>query len=156
MGVLLQWRAVVEFVQWFGVAGRWAQANGSLLAWSFGASLILFFGSLILMPVLIARMRADYFVTPDPDRDSWLGRHPAARTTARVLKNSGGVVLLIAGLAMMVLPGQGIITLLVALSLLDFPGKRQLELRLVRQPQVRGAINWIRGRAGRRPIQIPD
>ncbi len=147
---------MVELVQWFGVAGRWAQANGNLLAWSFGVSLFLFVGSLILMPVLIARMRADYFVRPDPNGDTWLGRHPATRTAARILKNSVGVVLLIAGLAMMVLPGQGIITLLVALSLLDFPGKRQLEVRLVRQPKMGGAINWIRRRAGRPPIQIPD
>ena len=73
----------------------------------------------------------------------------------RAAKNVLGVVLLLAGILMMVLPGQGIITILVALSLLDFPGRRQLETRLVRQPKVRQAINWIRARAGRPPIQPP-
>ena len=126
------------------------------MAWLFGLSLLLFVGSLIAMPLLVARIRADYFVASDPDTDSWLGRHPASRITARVIKNALGVVLLLAGLAMMVLPGQGIITVLVALSLLEFPGKRALELRLVREPHINRSINWIRQKTGRRPLIIPE
>lgn len=145
-----------DVAQWFGVVVGWARSNATLLVGLGGVSLVLLVGSLIVMPVLVVKMRADYFVTPDPDEGTWLGRHPAARTTARIVKNSVGAVLLIAGLAMMVLPGQGIITLLVALSLLDFPGKRRLEIRIVKQPQVAGAINWIRKRAGRPPLQIPN
>lgn len=147
---------MIDLIQWFRVGSRWAQSNGNILAWSFGLSLLLFIGSLILIPVLIARMRTDYFVTPDPDGETWFGHHPATRIAAQVLKNSVGVLLLMAGLAMMVLPGQGIITLLVALSLLDFPRKRQLELCIVRQSKVNRAINWIRNRSGRPPIQVPD
>ncbi len=142
--------------QWPEVLFRWAQTNHILLAWSFGLSVVLFVGSLVIMPVLIARMRTDYFVTSSRDEHTWLGRHPAARMTARVLKNTLGGVLLLAGLAMMVLPGQGIITTLVALSLLEFPGKRRLELRLIRQRHVSGAVNWIREKAGRPPLRIPD
>jgi len=145
------------------VVGRWTEAltlwtrtNRMVLAWSFGLSLLLFAGSLVVMPILLARMRADYFLTTDPAEHTWLGRHPAARLAARVLRNTLGAVLLLAGLAMMVLPGQGIITILVALSLLEFPGKRRLELRLVRQPQVRAAIDWIRRRAGSPPLRLPD
>lgn len=141
--------------QWFGIVVGWAQSNASLLIGLGGFSVFLFIGSLIVMPVLVAKMRTDYFMTPDPNEGTWLGRHPAARATAYVVKNLVGVVLLITGLAMLVLPGQGIITLLVALSLLDFPGKRRIEIRLVKQPHVGAAINWIRKRAGRPPLQIP-
>ncbi len=131
------------------------QTNQLLLTWSFGLSMVLVVGSLVIMPVLLARMPADYFITASHDKHSWLGRHPAARMTARLFKNALGVVLLLAGLAMLVLPGQGVITMLVALSLLEFPGKRRLELRLVSQPLVQNAVNWIREKAGSPPLQIP-
>ncbi len=112
-------------------------------------------GSLVIIPVLLARMPADYFMTASSNERRWLGRHPAARMTARLLKNALAVVLLLAGLAMLVLPGQGVITMLVALSLLEFPGKRRLELWLVGQPLVQGAVNWIREKAGRPPLEMP-
>ena len=107
------------------------------------------------MPVLLARMPADYFVTASRDEHTRLGRHPAARMTARLLKNALGVILLLAGLAMLVLPGQGVITILVALSLLELPGKRRLELWIVRQSVVQRPIDWIREKAGRPPLHIP-
>lgn len=134
---------------------RWAGKHPTVLAWLFGLSLVLFLGSLILIPILISRMRPDYFVTPNAESHTWLGRHPVARSIARLLKNALGVVLLFAGLVMMVLPGQGVITLLVALSLLEFPGKRTLELRLIHQRHVSSVINWTRSRAGRPPLIIP-
>ncbi len=142
--------------QWLLTVFRWAGQHPDALAWAFGLSLLLFVSSLVLIPVLIARMRPDYFVAGDPDEHSWLGRHPAARAAARVIKNALGGVLLLAGIAMMVLPGQGIITVLVALSLLEFPGKRALELRLIRQVPVSRAINWIRAKSGRPALIIPD
>lgn len=141
--------------QWSLTVIRWAGEHPEALAWAFGLSMLLFVSSLVLIPVLITRMRPDYFVATDPDEHGWLGRHPAARVTARVIKNALGGLLLLAGIAMMVLPGQGVITVLVALSLLEFPGKRALELRLIRQLPVSRAVNWIRARAGRPALIIP-
>ena len=108
------------------------------------------------MPWIVARMSPDYFVARQPSPQSWRRRHGVTRLLARLLKNLVGLILLIAGIAMLVLPGQGIITILVAISLLDFPGKRRLEMRIVRQRHVRRAINWIRQRTGRRPLILPD
>lgn len=119
-------------------------------------SVAMFAGSLALIPVLLARMRADYFVRREPPFASWRRRHPLAGGMLLAARNILGIVLLLAGLVMMVLPGQGVITILVALTLLDFPGRRRLELRIVRQRQVRAAIDWIRRRAGRPPLVIPD
>ena len=127
-----------------------------VLAWFFGVSLVMFVGSLVLMPVLVARIRSDYFVTQGPPDASWTGRHPAARVTGWILKNAVGVVLLLAGLAMMVLPGQGIMTILVAMTLLNFPGKRRLELYIIRQRPVKIAVDWIRRRAGQPPLEISE
>ena len=130
--------------------------NPAVLFWTFGLSLALFVGSLVAMPILLARLRADYFARPDPGGGGWLRRHPVARIVLLAVKNLLGLVLLAAGLAMMVLPGQGIITILIALTLLNFPGRRRLELYLIRQRHVRGAVDWIRRRAGSPPLIVPE
>ena len=134
----------------------WGRSHPSIIGWSFGLSLVLFVSSLLLMPVLIGRMRADYFVTRVPDEDSWFGRHRAARIAALTVKNTLGVILLVAGIAMLVLPGQGVITILVAITLLNFPGRRRLELRIIRQRHVRRAVSWIRERAKAPALIIPE
>lgn len=127
-----------------------------LLAWIFGTSLVLFVGSILLIPVLVAKIRVDYFVNPlGVSSKSWMNRHPSAKLGLFVVKNLLGITLLISGIIMLVLPGQGIITVLIALTLLDFPGKRSLEIHLIRQKHVQTAFNWIRRRAGQPPIMIP-
>nr|ALS89658.1 putative transmembrane protein (PGPGW) [uncultured bacterium] len=55
-----------------------------------------------------------------------------------------GVVMSIPGV-----PGQGILTILLGVMLLDFPGKRNFERKLVTRPQVRNAINKLRHRFGK-------
>ena len=148
--------SVPDLGRWPLAPLQWVSAHPGVMAWIVGLSLLLFAGSLVAIPVLVARMRHDYFVAADRSEHGWLGRHPAARFTVRVIKNALGGVLFVAGSAMMVLPGQGIITLLVALSLLDFPGKRGFEIRLIRQSHINRTINWIRQRSGRPPLIIPE
>lgn len=134
---------------------EWIRANPAILAALFGLSLVLFLGSLIVMPLIVARMSSDYFVRRRPSEESWRGRHVVLRYVFLAVKNFLGAVLLLAGISMLVLPGQGVITIFVGMSLLDFPGKRRLELRIVRQRHVLQAINWIRTRADRPPLEIP-
>jgi hypothetical protein len=66
-----------------------------------------------------------------------------------------GIIFILAGLAMLVLPGQGIITVLIGIMMVDFPGKFALERRIVQHPRVLRAINWMRTTARRRPLQVP-
>ena len=128
----------------------------ALLAWLFALSLLLFFGTLAAIPLIVVRMRADYFKHREPPPDSFRAEHPALRIAVLVVKNALGAVFVVAGLAMLVLPGQGILSILVGISLLNFPGKRKLELRIVRSRPVYRAINWMRARAGRPPLELPD
>jgi UPF0716 family protein affecting phage T7 exclusion len=72
-----------------------------------------------------------------------------------VAKNLCGTVLVLAGVAMLVLPGQGILTIVVGLLLIDFPGKFALEQKLVRRSSVLSAMNWIRTKAHRAPLKPP-
>ena len=134
----------------------WLRSHETLAAWLFGLSLDRFVASLVVIPLLIARMRPDYFVGPDAGHSRFRERHWLIAGAVLVLKNLLGIVLLLAGIAMLVLPGQGLITMFMGLSLLSFPGKRQLELRIMRQQHVRAAVGWIRGKAGRPPLQMPE
>ena len=72
-------------------------------------------------------------------------------TTALSLKNAFGVVLVLMGLAM-----QGVLTLLIGISLLDFPGKRKLEKKIVRIPTVHKTMDAIRRHAVQPPLVLPD
>jgi hypothetical protein len=134
----------------------WIQDHGTLLAWLGGLSVVTLLGSVLVLPVLLARMPADYFVTREPPPDSWRGHHPVLRIAILVVKNAFGALLVLAGLAMLVLPGQGLLTVLIGLMLVDFPGKRRLEVAIVRRPMIHRAIDWIRRRAHRPPLQLPD
>jgi Flp pilus assembly protein TadB len=82
--------------------------------------------------------------------------YPALRIIYLVLKNIFGGVFVLAGLAMLVLPGQGIISIVLGLSLLSLPGKRRLVRRLVGLPSVLQTINRLRRRAGKPPLQAPE
>lgn len=114
-----------------------------------------FVGSLILIPILCVRMGEDYFM-PHRDRDETLaGRHPIIRWAGLILKNVLGGLVLLAGIAMLVLPGQGLLTIIIGVMMLNFPGKRALELRLIRLPGVLRAINALRARGHRPPLELP-
>lgn len=122
--------------------------------WILGmASAVMLVLSAMLIPVLIARLPADFYVENNHRRRVFQDR-PLIRILFLTIKNALGSVLLIAGIAMLVLPGQGILTILAALALLDFPGKRALELRILRTPSVLKSINWLRLRAGRNPLSF--
>ena len=135
---------------------EWVKDHQTLAGWLVALSVLMLLASAVVMPILVSRMRADYFM-PDRDRAESLAiQHPVIRWSGLILKNLLGAVLLLAGLVMLLTPGQGLLTVFMGLLLLNFPGKRKLELKLIRQPGVFRAINWIRARAGREPLQLPE
>ena len=60
------------------------------------------------------------------------------------------------GIAMLVLPGQGLLTIVVGIVLLNFPGKYRLERWLATRSPVWRSLNWLRRRAGRPELQRPE
>ncbi|HEX5135996.1 MAG TPA: PGPGW domain-containing protein [Planctomycetota bacterium] len=133
---------------------HWLKEHEELILWLFGLSVATVVAAISLLPVLLARMPEDYFVREGPPPESWRGRHPAVRLALRVAKNALGVALVLIGIPLVPLPGQGIVTILLGLALVDFPGKRRLELRIVRIPGVLRAVNWMRRRAHRPPLRV--
>ncbi|MBI2824644.1 MAG: hypothetical protein HYX69_08165 [Planctomycetia bacterium] len=126
------------------------------LGWAVAVSAVAFVGSLIVIPLLIVRIPADYFARRESAAARLQrSRHPAVRVALLVLKNVAGVLLLAAGVVMLATPGQGILSILVGLMLVDFPGKHGLERRIVGNPRVLKTLNAIRTRAGRAPLERP-
>lgn len=109
--------------------------------------------SAMLIPFLIVRLPADFYVENNHRRRIFQDK-PLLRFLFLAVKNTLGAILLIAGILMLVLPGQGILTILAALALLDFPGKRALEMRILHRPAILKSINWLRRRADREPLSF--
>jgi len=133
----------------------WLSSHPALSAAVVVVSLLTLVVGVLLVPVVLARIPADYFLRPHPPLARLASVHPAARGLALVLKNGLGLLLLAFGVLMLVLPGQGVLTMLVGLTLCDFPGKRRVELWLLRRVPVSRAINWIRRRSGSAPLELP-
>lgn len=112
-------------------------------------SVVTFIGSLIAVPWLIGRMQPDYFLTHWHKVEARHRQHPALALTIRMVRNGFGFCLLIAGVAMLVLPGQGLLTMLVGICLMDFPGKRRLIDRLAGIPHIQRVLNWVRRKQGK-------
>ena len=134
--------------------GAWLQEHETLLWWGGALSILMCVGTLVALPLVVARLPADYF-----RRDHHATRHHTPSAARRLLglfgKNLLGIVLVCTGVAMLVFPGQGLLTMLIGLMLIDFPGKRALEQRLVRLPTVLRALNWMRAKAHRPPLEPP-
>ena len=126
-------------------------ATRGMLFWLAGASLACFVGSLIAIPFILVRLPADYFDTRVP-RNWMKHHHPVLKVLGHVLKNTFGAVFLTAGILMLFLPGQGILTMLIGVSLLDFPGKRRLEAKIVGRRGILNAINHVRSRFHKHPL----
>ncbi len=116
-------------------------------------SLISFIASLIVIPVILINLPHDYFDSRITRQ--WLkDRHPFLRILGLVAKNILGFVFLIAGFIMLFLPGQGILTMLIGISLMDFPKKRLLEIKIIEQPAVLKAINALRRKYNKLPLTL--
>lgn len=119
-------------------------------------SIVFFVGSLIAIPFILVRLPTDFFDIRVPR--PWMeDHHPVLRVMGHLVKNLVGAIFLFAGFLMLFLPGQGILTMLIGISMLDFPGKRKVEAKLIGQPTVLHAINGMREKFGKPPLIIaPD
>jgi len=119
-------------------------------------SIVFFVGSLIAIPFILVRLPTDFFDTRVPR--PWMeDHHPVLRVLGHLVKNVVGAIFLFVGFLMLFLPGQGILTMLIGISMLDFPGKRKLEAKLIGQPAVLSTINGMREKFGKPPLIIaPD
>src|SRR5947209_7170154 len=116
--------------------------------WLSGGTAALTLLAIIVTALLVVRMPADFFtaVPKKPDHPIWM-----------VLKNVLGVSIVIIGivLSLPLVPGPGLPLIALGISLTTFPGKRKLELLLLRRKWIMGPLNLLRGRFGRPPLEVP-
>lgn len=126
-----------------------------LLLWASAGSLLTLLMTAAAVPWVVTRLPADYFARPR--RTAWKAGQGIAplKALVGVLKNLLGAILLCVGLVMLVTPGQGVLTILAGLLLMNFPGKYRVERWLVMRPGVMRALNWLRARRGQTPFEIP-
>jgi hypothetical protein len=128
---------------------RYLERHSDLLWFLSLSSIVMLVGSAVLVPWLVARAPVDVFV-----RQIRVQRGAFAWGLL-ILRNLIGATLLGAGILMLVLPGQGMLTIVAALCLLDLPRKRTVIRRIVARPAVWKALAWIRNRAGKPHFQKP-
>ena len=133
----------------------WIDEHSELFWWLGSLSAAIFLISLLAVPYIIARVPEDYFLRPHHGQQ-FKDRHPVLRWSFLIGKNVLGAVLLIGGFAMLVLPGQGILTMLLGLALINFPRKRQVEYWILHRSTVERLVNWIRRKGGHKPLQFPN
>ena len=133
---------------------EWMESLAPIIAEMAAVSALMFVVGVVATPLMLASLREDHFLD-DGGPESRRARHPVLHWMWVIAKNVLGALLLLAGIAMLVLPGQGLLCIVVSLTMLDFPGRRRLELSIVRRPAVIGSINWVRTKMGKRPLRLP-
>lgn len=123
--------------------------------WGLVLSLVLIVGSMAVAAVVVVSWPVDHF--REGDRVPFMNhRHPVIRALGLCAKNLIGLILFVLGIIMVLpgVPGQGILTMLIGLTLLDFPGKRGFERRLIGKPSILKLINALRARFHRPDLQL--
>ena len=115
---------------------------------------LIFLGSflvnLAIVSLILVKLPADHFSKSHKKKFA-SGSHPIFRVLLIIGKNLLGIILVALGVVLSLpgVPGQGLLTILLGIMLLDFPGKHRLEQKLLSKPSVVNAINRMRGRFGK-------
>ncbi|MBK7393750.1 MAG: hypothetical protein IPI64_10700 [Chloracidobacterium sp.] len=130
------------------------------LTWSgVGITVGLFLGSLAIsfgaLALVMVKIPPRYFAA-DHNRDFMPDSPFLVRWGAVIAKNIAGVLLIILGIILSLpgVPGQGVLTILLGLIFLDVPGKRPLEARIIKRPSVLAAINKLRAKYDKPPLEL--
>ncbi len=133
---------------------EWLSEYQALFTWMAIISAFTFIVSLLTLPWLVARIPSDYFCHQKRHPAALKQNHPILRVMILVGKNCLGWVLLLGGIIMLFIPGQGLLTIAMGLLLMDYPGKFSLERKLASKPKVLNGLNWLRAKANAPALEI--
>jgi archaellum biogenesis protein FlaJ (TadC family) len=120
-------------------------------------SLLIFLISLASLPWLVAKIPEDYFLHRKRKKTLPLTTVAFARYLfLRLARNLVGLILLAGGFLMLFIPGQGVLTMVMGLILVDYPGKYSVEKAIIGYPAVFKGLNWLRARAHKPPLRKHD
>ena len=112
-----------------------------------------FIGTTALTVWFVVKLPSDYFVQQRQPRSA--RRWSVSHWTQFLLRNLLALTLIGLGIVLSLpgIPGQGLLTILLGIMLSDFPGKERLERKIVSYPKVLEALNRLRQRFGKPPLQ---
>ena len=122
------------------------------LVWLGTLSFTIFIFSLLTIKWLVALIPSDYFIKKN--NSEFRSNYPIFWLVSIIIKNLVGYTLIIGGILMLVLPGQGLFTIFVGLMLSNYPGKFYIERKFIAIPSVLRAINWLRKKSNTPSIKI--
>lgn len=123
--------------------------------WVALASFAMFVVSLAAIPWVVARIPEDYFTHQGHRHTLKARRHPLIQMMTVVGKNMLGFILLVAGFIMLFTPGQGVLSMLFGLMIMNYPGKYRLECWLISRGPVFSSVNALRRKQGKPPLLLP-
>ena len=134
----------------------WSSMNSDLLFLLGSLSIFILIISVFMMVLIISFLPEDYFKSENRNLISSVqnSRYPLLKLLGLITKNFFGVLLLLSGILMLVLPGQGILTIITGLVFMDYPGKYKFERKLLRQKGVINSINWIRSLLSKPSLKV--
>ena len=140
----------MDFINSFFV---WFSNNPGILIGLGVSSFFIFIISIIGISWFVAQIPEDYFLSIKRKPTKWIEQKPVLRLLVLFGKNIIGLSLIVGGLLMIVLPGQGLLTIVTGLLLINYPWKFRLEQKIVGIPSVFKALNWIRIKANKPPLR---
>jgi hypothetical protein len=117
--------------------------------------LVSFFANLGIVTWILVKLPADHF-SKSRKTKFWAGPRPWIHAAKVIGKNIAGVLLVALGIVLSLpgVPGQGLLTVLLGIMLLDFPGRHRLEQKLLSKPSIVNSINKLRGRFGKKRLEL--
>lgn len=107
-------------------------------------SILTFVVSIVCIPLLVGRLPSNFFQLPQESSTYITKQLSPISICILLLRNLTGTCLLLAGIIMLFLPGQGLITIIIGLGLMTFPYKNQLLYKMTRPETVQKSLDWIR------------
>lgn len=124
----------------------------NFILWLGSISFLVFIFSLISIKWLVALIPSDYFI--EDKRNKYQSSYPLTWLISIIIKNIVGYILIIGGILMLVLPGQGLFTIIIGLMLSNYPGKYFIERKFIALPSVLKTINWLRKKSNKPPLKV--
>ena len=141
---------MIDFLLDFTSSLTWRNAIIGVLIF-----LVTFSVNLALVSLILVKLPADYF-KKNRKTKFWSGPKPLLHAAKVIGKNLLGFLLVILGIVLSIpgVPGQGVLTILLGIMLLDFPGKLTLERKLLSRPEIVKTINKLRARFTKPPLEL--
>lgn len=137
------------------VSDIWASLTAGRVLLGVGVFLLSLALSFAAIAIVMVKIPANYF-SSHYVQDFLPGSPWIVRWGAVIAKNLFGIFLVGLGIILSLpgVPGQGILTILLGLIMLDIPGKRPLESWIIKRPSVLSVVNKFRARYRKPPLVV--